>query len=96
VGDGGTSIVQVSLTGALINSMTLGLDPTKPQGTAYYDPEGLTYVGGGKFIVSKSATVSSASSRSPPAPRWPMPIRSTSSWAPPSATSASKASAGTR
>jgi uncharacterized protein YjiK len=51
VGDGGTSIVQVSLTGALINSMTLGLDPTKPQGTAYYDPEGLTYVGGGKFIL---------------------------------------------
>jgi uncharacterized protein YjiK len=51
VGDGGTSIVQVGLTGALINSMTLGLDPTKPQGTAYYDPEGLTYVGGGKFIV---------------------------------------------
>ncbi len=51
VGDGGTSIVQVSLTGALINSMTLGQDPTKPQGTAYYDPEGLSYVGGGKFIV---------------------------------------------
>ena len=40
VGDGGTSVVQVSLTGQLINSMTLGLDPTKPQGTAYYDPEG--------------------------------------------------------
>jgi uncharacterized protein YjiK len=41
-GDGGTSIVQVSLSGALINSTTLGLDPTKPQGAAYDDPEGLT------------------------------------------------------
>jgi hypothetical protein len=51
VGDGGTSIVQVGLTGQLIDSMTLGLDPTKPQGTAYYDTEGLAYVGNGKFVV---------------------------------------------
>ncbi len=51
VGDGGTSVVQVGLTGSLVDSMTLALDASKPQGTAYYDPEGLTYVGGGKFIV---------------------------------------------
>jgi uncharacterized protein YjiK len=51
VGDGSTSIVQVSLTGQLINSMTLGKDPSKPQGTAYYDVEGLAYVGNGKFVL---------------------------------------------
>ena len=51
VGDGGTSVTQVSLTGQLINSMTLGLDASKPQGTAYYDPEGITYVGNGQFIL---------------------------------------------
>jgi uncharacterized protein YjiK/2',3'-cyclic-nucleotide 2'-phosphodiesterase (5'-nucleotidase family)/phosphodiesterase/alkaline phosphatase D-like protein len=49
VGDGGTSIVQVSKTGVLIDSMTLALG-TSPQGTTFYDPEGLAYVGGGKFV----------------------------------------------
>jgi uncharacterized protein YjiK len=51
VGDGSTSIVQVSLTGQLIDSMTLGKDPSKPQGTAYYDIEGLAAVGNGKFVL---------------------------------------------
>jgi uncharacterized protein YjiK len=51
VGDGGTSIVQVSKTGQLIDSMTLGPDATKPQGTYFYDPEALTYVGSGKFVM---------------------------------------------
>jgi uncharacterized protein YjiK len=51
LGDGGTSIVQVSKTGALIDSMTLPLDASKPQGTFVYDPEGLTYVGGGQFAL---------------------------------------------
>lgn len=51
VGDGGTSIVQVSKTGQLIDSMTLGPDASKPQGTYFYDTEGLTYVGGGKFVL---------------------------------------------
>jgi uncharacterized protein YjiK len=50
VGDGGTSIVQVSKTGQLIDSMTLALG-TSPQGTTFYDPEGLTYIGGGKFVM---------------------------------------------
>ena len=51
VGDGGTSIVQVSKTGQLIDSMTLGPDASKPQGRYFYDPEGLTYVGNGKFVM---------------------------------------------
>jgi uncharacterized protein YjiK/phosphodiesterase/alkaline phosphatase D-like protein len=50
LGDGGTSIVQVDKTGKLINSMTLALDATKPQGTTFYDPEGLAYVGKGQFV----------------------------------------------
>lgn len=51
VGDGGTSVVQVSLTGQYIDSMTLGLNPARPQGTAYYDPEGLVSLGGGQFAI---------------------------------------------
>ena len=53
LGDGGTSIVQVGLTGNLIDSMTLALNPTRPQGTAFYDLEGLTYVGNGKFVMTE-------------------------------------------
>jgi uncharacterized protein YjiK len=44
VGDEGTSVVQVSKTGALIDSMTL---------TGFADTEGITYVGGGKFVLSE-------------------------------------------
>jgi uncharacterized protein YjiK/methionine-rich copper-binding protein CopC len=51
VGDGGTSITQVTKKGVLIDSMTLAADATKPQGTYFYDPEGLTYLGGGKFVM---------------------------------------------
>lgn len=51
VGDGGTAITQVSKKGALIDSMTLAADAGKPQGTYFYDPEGLTYLGGGKFAL---------------------------------------------
>ena len=50
VGDGGTSVVQVSKTGQLIDSMTLA-PGSSPQGTDFYDPEGLTYVGDGKFVL---------------------------------------------
>ncbi len=54
-GDGGTSVVQVSKTGQLINSMTIatGTDSQggNSQGTAFYDTEGLTYVGGGQFVL---------------------------------------------
>ena len=50
LGDGGTSVVQVTKTGQLIDSMTLAPGGS-PQGTDFYDPEGLTYVGGGKFVL---------------------------------------------
>ncbi|MDB9456970.1 ExeM/NucH family extracellular endonuclease, partial [Dolichospermum circinale CS-545/17] len=50
VGDGSTSIVQVSKTGQLINSMTLA-PGNSPQGTDFYDIEGLTYIGNGKFVL---------------------------------------------
>lgn len=48
IGDGGRGIAQVSLTGQLINSMTLGLG-NSPQGTAFYDPEAIAYLGNGQF-----------------------------------------------
>jgi uncharacterized protein YjiK len=50
VGDGGTSVVQVTKTGQLINSMTLA-QGSSPQGTEFYDTEGITYVGNGKFVL---------------------------------------------
>lgn len=53
VGDGGTSITQLSLKGALIDSMTLAADASKPQGTYFYDPEGLAYVGNGQFVLGE-------------------------------------------
>ena len=52
VGDGGTSVVQVSKTGQLIDSMTLAQGDS-PQGTAFYDPEGITYIGNGKFVMTE-------------------------------------------
>jgi uncharacterized protein YjiK len=51
VGDGGTSITQVTKQGVLVNSMVLAQDAAKPQGTYFYDPEGLAYLGGGKFAM---------------------------------------------
>jgi len=51
-GDGGRSITQVSKTGALIDTMTLALG-SSPQGTDFYDPEGLTYIGNGQFVMSE-------------------------------------------
>jgi uncharacterized protein YjiK len=51
LGDGGTSITQVTKQGVLIDSMTLAQDATKPQGTYFYDPEGIAYIGGGKFVL---------------------------------------------
>lgn len=51
VGDGGTAVVQVAKDGTLIDSMTLEEDASKPQGTAFYDPEGIAYLGGGRFVL---------------------------------------------
>lgn len=52
-GDGGTSIVQVSKTGQLIDSMTLALNPNRRAGVEFDDPEGLTYIGGGQFVITE-------------------------------------------
>jgi phosphodiesterase/alkaline phosphatase D-like protein/uncharacterized protein YjiK/2',3'-cyclic-nucleotide 2'-phosphodiesterase (5'-nucleotidase family) len=51
--DGGRSITQVSKTGQLIDTMSLDLQVGAPQGTAFYDPEGITYIGGGQFVFSE-------------------------------------------
>src|SRR6266536_3366490 len=50
VGDGGTSVVQVTKTGQMIYSMTLAPGPS-PQGTDFFDTEGVTYAGAGKFVL---------------------------------------------
>jgi uncharacterized protein YjiK len=51
-GDGGRAVTQVTKTGQLIDTMTLAEGPS-PQGTDFYDPEGLTYVGNGRFVMSE-------------------------------------------
>ena len=51
--DGGRSITQVSKTGQLIDTMTLDLRAGAPQGTDFYDPEGITYIGNGEFVFSE-------------------------------------------
>jgi uncharacterized protein YjiK/phosphodiesterase/alkaline phosphatase D-like protein len=50
VGDGGTAVAQVTKTGQLVDSMTLA-PGSSPQGTDFFDPEGIAYVGGGKFVL---------------------------------------------
>jgi hypothetical protein len=52
VGDGGTSVVQVDKTGHLIDPMTLA-PGSSPQGTEFYDTEGIAYVGGGRFVLAE-------------------------------------------
>lgn len=52
-GDGGRAITQVTKTGQLVDTMTLELNASKPQGTEFYDPEGITYIGGGQFVFSE-------------------------------------------
>lgn len=51
-GDGGTSVVQVNKEGALVNSMTLAPGGS-PQGTTFYDTEGLTYIGNEEFVITE-------------------------------------------
>lgn len=52
VGDGGTAIVQVSKSGQFIDTMTLSAG-SSPQNTEFFDPEGLTYIGNGKFVMTE-------------------------------------------
>ena len=56
VGDGGTSIVQVSKTGQLINSMTfepLSRNAGSEITNGFYDPEGIAYIGNGQFVMTE-------------------------------------------
>ncbi len=50
LGDGGTSVVQVSKIGELIDSMTLA-PGNSSQGTTFFDTEGITYLGNGMFVL---------------------------------------------
>ncbi len=50
LGDGGSAIVEISKTGQLIGTMTLAPGGS-PQGTEFYDTEGLTYIGFGQFVL---------------------------------------------
>ncbi len=52
VGDGGTSVTEVAKTGTLISTMTLATG-SSPQGTEFYDTEGITYIGGGQFVMTE-------------------------------------------
>jgi len=52
VGDGGRSVTEVSKTGELISTMTLAAG-SSPQGTDFYDPEGVTYIGNGEFVFTE-------------------------------------------
>ncbi|MGK2877661.1 MAG: lamin tail domain-containing protein [Solirubrobacterales bacterium] len=55
IGDGGTSIAQVGKTGALIDSMSLATG-SSPAGTEFYDTEGISYIGGGEFVITEERT----------------------------------------
>lgn len=50
--DGSTSVTQVSKTGQLINTMTMA-QGNSPQGTDFYDTEGITYIGNGQFVMAE-------------------------------------------
>ncbi|MEO5917855.1 MAG: SdiA-regulated domain-containing protein [Luteolibacter sp.] len=52
VGDGGTSVTEVTKTGQLVSSMTLPPGDSS-QGTEFFDTEGITYIGGGEFVFTE-------------------------------------------
>ena len=52
IGDGGQSVTQVTKTGKLVDTMTLALGGSA-QGTEFYDPEGITYIGNGQFVFTE-------------------------------------------
>lgn len=52
VGDGGTSVTQVTKTGELVDTMTLA-SGSSPQGTEFYDTEGITWIGGNEFVFTE-------------------------------------------
>ncbi|OYW78120.1 MAG: hypothetical protein B7Z37_01215 [Verrucomicrobia bacterium 12-59-8] len=52
VGDGGTSVTEVTKTGQLVSSMTLP-PGSSAQGTEFFDTEGITYMGNGQFVFTE-------------------------------------------
>ncbi|MBB3860679.1 uncharacterized protein YjiK [Novosphingobium hassiacum] len=52
IGDGGQSVTEVTLTGQFVSTMTLALG-SSPQGTEFYDPEGIAYIGNGQFVMTE-------------------------------------------
>jgi len=52
LGDGGGFVMQTTLTGIPIDFMVLPAGAS-PQGNEFYDPEGLAYIGGGKFVMTE-------------------------------------------
>ncbi len=52
VGDGGTSVTEVTKTGQFVSSMTLPPGGSA-QGTEFFDTEGITYVGNGQFVFTE-------------------------------------------
>jgi len=52
LGDGGGFVMQTTLTGTPVDFMRLGVG-NSPQGNEFYDPEGLVYIGAGKFVLTE-------------------------------------------
>lgn len=52
LGDGGGYIMETSLTGTPIGFMRLAAG-SSPQGNEFYDPEGLTYLGAGRYVMTE-------------------------------------------
>jgi uncharacterized protein YjiK len=52
VGDGGTSIVEVDKEGHLLSSMTFAPGDS-PQGTTFFDTEGVAFVGNEEFVITE-------------------------------------------
>jgi uncharacterized protein len=52
LGDGGGFIMETTLTGTPIGFMKLAAG-SSPQGNEFFDPEGLVYIGGGKFVMTE-------------------------------------------
>jgi uncharacterized protein YjiK len=52
VGDGGGFITETTLNGTVLGTMKLAAG-SSPQNNEFYDPEGLAYIGGGKFVMTE-------------------------------------------
>lgn len=50
LGDGGGFITETTLNGTVLGTMKLATG-TSPQGNEFYDPEGLAYIGNGRFVM---------------------------------------------